>query len=323
MAAGIRVAGSIALSFWLGWAHGACAQILSQPPIKIVVPSTAGSPNDIMARLVAEKLSSSLARPVIVDNRPGAGTTIGMKVAATAAPVGRTRLFISTSLVIDPVLYRMADYDPLRTFAPIASVASTSWVLVVPPSIPAGTFAELVAYAKANPGKLNFGYALGTASQLIGELFKKSTGTDIADIPYKGGTGVVPDMLGGRIQVYFGTTATVLPLLQAGKLKALAVTSPKRSPLLPAIPTMIESGLPELSLTLWMGMLAPAGTPAPVLDKLNSEINRSLRSAELAASMSELGFEPKIGTPQEFARFIADESPRWSAMVKASGAKVD
>ena len=323
MAAWMRLAGFIALSFWLGWPVRACAQILSQPPIKIVVPSTAGSPNDIMARLVAEKLSSSLAQPVIVDNRPGAGTTIGMKAAAAGAPDGRTLLFISTSLVIDPVLYRMADYDPLRTFAPIASVASTSWVLVVPPSIPAGTVAELVAYAKANPGKLNFGYALGTASQLIGELFKKLTGTDIADIPYKGGTGVVPDMLGGRIQVYFGTTATVLPLLQAGKLKALAVTSPKRSPLLPAIPTMIESGLPELSLTLWMGMLAPAGTPTPVLDKLNSEINQSLRSAELAASMSELGFEPKIGTPQEFARFIADESPRWSAMVKASGAKVD
>jgi tripartite-type tricarboxylate transporter receptor subunit TctC len=323
MANCIRLTGIIALGFWLNAADFACAQILSHDAIKIVVPSTAGSPNDIMARLVAEQLWSSLQQPIIIDNRPGAGTTIGMKAVAASAPDGKTLLFISTSLVIDPVLYKMANYEPVRIFAPIATIASTSWVLVVAPGVPARSVAELIAYAKENPGKLNFGYALGTASQLIGELFKRSTATDLTGIPYKGGTGVVPDMLGQRIQVYFGTAATILPLILEGKLKALAVTSATRSPQLPEVPTMIESGLPDLSLTLWMGMLGPAGTPRSVVDKLNGEINEGLRSAKMAASMRDLGFEAKIGTPQDFADLISIEAPRWSAIVKASGAIVD
>jgi tripartite-type tricarboxylate transporter receptor subunit TctC len=232
-------------------------------------------------------------------------------------------LFISTSLVIDPVMYKMADYDPVKVFAPIATVASTSGVLVVPAGVPAGSVADLIAYAKANPGKLNFGYALGTASQLIGELFKRSTGTDIAGIPYKGGTGVVPDMLGGPVQIYFGTPATILPLIREGKLKPLAVSSMTRNAQLPDVPTMIESALPDLSLTLWMGILAPAGTPASVVDSLNGAINENLCSTRLAASMTELGFETKIGSPHDFAAFIAGEAPKWSAIVRESGAKVD
>jgi tripartite-type tricarboxylate transporter receptor subunit TctC len=323
MAVWIRLVGIVALGFWLNAEVPVRAQSLIQRPIKIVVPSTAGSPNDVMARLMAERMSEDLRQPVIVDNRPGAGTTIGMKAVAGAVPDGNTLLFISTSLVIDPVMYKMADYDPVKVFTPIATVASTSWVLVVAPGVPAGSTAELIAYARANPGKLNFGYALGTASQLIGELFKRSTGADIVSIPYKGGTGVVPDMLGGRVQIYFGTLATILPLIREGKLKPLAITSAMRSPLLPDVPTMIETGLPDLSLTLWMGVLAPAGTPANVVDRLNGALNKGLRSASLAASMTELGFEAKIGTPQDFAAFIVDEAPKWSAIVKASGAKVD
>jgi tripartite-type tricarboxylate transporter receptor subunit TctC len=290
--------------------------------MRIIVPFTAGSPNDIMARLVAEQLPSRLGRTVIVDNRPGAGSTIGAKAAASAVPDGNTLLFISSSLVIDPALYNSSDYDPIKSFAPIAAISTTPWVMVVAPRIPPRSMGELVAYAKANPGKLNFGFALGTASQLIGELFKISTGTDITSIPYKGGTGVVPDLLGGRVELYFGTAATILPLIRAGKLTALAITSATRSPQLPHVPTMIESGLPELSLTLWMGMLAPAGTPAPVVNGLNRAINESLMSPELAATMAELGFETRIGSPQDFAAFIAEEAPRWAAIVKASGAKV-
>jgi tripartite-type tricarboxylate transporter receptor subunit TctC len=194
--------------------------------------------------------------------------------------------------------------------------------MVVPPRIPARSVRALVAYTKANPGQLNFGFALGTASQLLGELFKISTGTDITSIPYKGGTGVVPDMLGGRIDLYFGTTATVLPLIREGKLIALATTDATRSPQLPDVPTMTESGLPELSLTLWMGMLAPAGTPAPVITGLNRAINESLRSAKLTSAMAQLGFETKIGSPHDFAAFIAAETPKWAAIVRASGAKV-
>jgi tripartite-type tricarboxylate transporter receptor subunit TctC len=194
--------------------------------------------------------------------------------------------------------------------------------MVVPPRIPARSVRALVAYTKANPGHLNFGFALGTASQLLGELFKISTRTDITSIPYKGGTSVVPDILGGRIDLYFGTTATILPLIREGKLIALATTDATRSPQLPDVPTMTESGLPELSLTLWMGMLAPAGTPAPVITGLNRAINESLASTKLTSAMAELGFATKIGSPQDFAAFIAAETPKWAAIVKASGAKV-
>jgi tripartite-type tricarboxylate transporter receptor subunit TctC len=318
----IRLFATIALGLCLSITGHTRSQAQTQGVMRIIVPFTAGSPNDIMARLVAEQLPSRLGRTVIVDNRPGAGSTIGAKAAASAVPDGNTLLFISSSLVIDPALYNSSDYDPIKSFAPIAAISTTPWVMVVAPRIPPRSMGELVAYAKANPGKLNFGFALGTASQLIGELFKISTGTDIASIPYKGGTGVVPDLLGGRIELYFGTPATILPLIRAGKLIALAITSATRNPQLPDVPTMIESGLPELSLTLWMGMLAPAGTPAPVITGLNRAINESLTSAKVTSAMAELGFETKIGSPQDFGAFIAAEAPKWAAIVKASGAKV-
>jgi tripartite-type tricarboxylate transporter receptor subunit TctC len=318
----IRLCSAVALGLCLAIAGRQQSQAQSQTVLRIVVPSTAGSPNDIMARLIAEQLSSRLARPVIVENRPGAGTTVGSKVVATAIPDGNTLLFISSSLVIDPVLFRGSEIDPVKSFAPISAIASTPWVMVVPSRVPARSVHDFVAYAKVNPGKLNFGFALGTASQLIGELFKISTGTDIASISYKGGTGVLPDMLGGRIDLYFGTPATVLPLIREGRLNALAMTSAARSEQLPDVPTMSESGLPALSLTFWMGMLAPAGTPAPVISRLNKAINDGLADAELKVSMAQLGFEAKGGSAQDFAAFIADEAPKWAAIARASGAKV-
>jgi tripartite-type tricarboxylate transporter receptor subunit TctC len=319
----LRLLSAVAMSLCAAATGPTRSQAQTQGVIKVVVPFTAGSPNDLMARLIVEQLPSRLGRAVIVDNRPGAGSTIGAKAVATAIPDGNTLLFISSSLVIDPALYSSADYDPIKSFAPIAAVAATPWVMVVTPRVPARSVGELVAYAKAHPGKLNFGYALGTASQLVGELFKISTGTDITSIPYKGGTGVVPDMLGGRIDLYFGTAATILPLIREGKLNALAITSAARSPQLPDVPTMIESGLSELSLTLWQGMLAPARTPTPIINTLNRAINESLTSAKLRATMADLGFEAKIGAPEDFAAFLAEEAPRWAAIVKASGAKVN
>ncbi len=323
MMAGWIIAVIIALGALLNAGEDANAQIQSRSLIRVVVPFTAGSPNDIVARLVGDQLSSRLQQAVIIENRPGAGTTIGSKAVATAVPDGNTLLFISSSLVIDPPLYKTTDYDPIKSFAPIATVASTPWVMVVPSTLPARSIPELVAYATSNPGKMNFGYALGTASQMLGELFKIATATEITSVPYKGGTGVVPDMLGGRVQLYFGTAAMILPLIRDGKLRALAITSDKRSPLLPEVPTMTESGLPELSSNLWMGMLAPAGTPAELVNKLNDEINKSLKSPKLVSAMTELGFEAQIGSPQDFAAFIAEEAPKWAAIVKASGARVD
>jgi tripartite-type tricarboxylate transporter receptor subunit TctC len=276
-----------------------------------------------MARLLAQQLQASLGQPVIVDNRPGGGTTIGTKAVASAQPDGYTLLFSSSSLVIDPALHSKVDYDPLKDFAPVAFVASNCWVLTIAPELPAKSLPEFVAYAKANPGKLGFGFAQGTASQLVGERFKLLNGLDIVSVPYKGGALVVPDMLGGRIQMYLPTPATGLPLIRDGKLRALAITSASRSPDLPDVPTMAEVGLRELTLDFWAGMLAPAGTPPQIVERLNAAINEQLRSSEVTATMRKLGFAAKIGSAQDFAAFIADELPRWAAIVKSSGVKGD
>jgi tripartite-type tricarboxylate transporter receptor subunit TctC len=299
------------------------AQTYPNRVIRIIAPYTLGSPNDVMARLLAQRLQVSLGQPIIIDNRPGGGTTIGTKAAAVANPDGYTLLFSSSSLVIDPALHGKVDYDPLADFAPIASVATNSWVLTIAPELPARSVPEFVAHAKAHPGKLSFGFAQGTASQLVGERFKVLNGLDIVSVPYKGGALAVPDILGGRIQMYLPTPATGLPLIRDGKLRALAITSAARSPALPDVPTMAEVGLGELTLDFWAGMLAPAGTPPDVVGRLNAAINEHLKSAEMTAAMSRLGFEAKIGSPQDFAAFIAAELPRWAAIVKSSGVKGD
>jgi tripartite-type tricarboxylate transporter receptor subunit TctC len=304
----------------VGFGH---AQSYPNRLIRIIAPYTPGSPNDVMARLLAQQLQAGVGQPVIVDNRPGGGTTIGTKAVATAAPDGYTLLFSSSSLVIDPALHRRVDYDPLNDFAPVAFVASNAWVLTIAPQVPATSVAELVAYARANPGKLSFGFAQGTASQLVGERFKLINGLDIVSVPYKGGAHVVPDILGGRIQMYLPTPATGLPLINDGKLRALAITSAARSPDLPDVPTMAEVGMGELTLDFWAGVLVPAGTPADVVGKLNAAINAHLRSPEMTATMRRLGFAAKIGSPQDFAAFIAEELPRWAAIVKSSGVTGD
>jgi tripartite-type tricarboxylate transporter receptor subunit TctC len=299
------------------------AQAYPNRLIKVIAPYTPGSPNDVMARLLAQRLQASLGQPIIIDNRPGGGTTIGTKAVAIANPDGYTLLFSSSSLVIDPALHKKVDYDPLTDFAPIASVATNSWVLTIAAQVPARSVAEFIAYARANPGKLSFGFAQGTASQLVGERFKVMNGLDIVSVPYKGGALAVPDILAGRVQMYLPTPATGLPLIRDGKLRALAVTSAARSPALPEVPTMAEVEMGELTLDFWAGMLAPAGTPSDVVNKLNAAINEQLKSPEMTATMIKLGFEAKIGSPQDFAAFIAEELPRWAAIVKSSGVKND
>jgi tripartite-type tricarboxylate transporter receptor subunit TctC len=291
--------------------------------IRIIAPYTPGSPNDVMVRLLAQRLQTSLGQPIIIDNRPGGGTTIGTKAAALANPDGYTLLFSSSSLVIDPAMHRKVDYDPLKDFAPVATVTTTSWLVVVHPDLPAKTLREFIAYTKANPGKTSFGFAQGTAAQIVGEWFKVLTGADILSVPYKGGAAAVPDFLGGRIQMLLPTPATTLSLIREGKMRPLAITSPARRPDLPDVPTMAESGLPQLTLDFWAGILAPAGTPAEVVGKLNAAINEALRSPDTKASMAKLGFEAKIGSPQDFAAFIAEELPRWAKIAKESGVKAE
>jgi len=307
----------------LGVAAPAWAQSYPSKPIRIIAPYTPGSPNDVMARLLAQHLQVSLGQPIVVDNRPGGGTSIGTKAAALANPDGYTLLFTSSSLVIDPAMNRKADYDPLKDFAPIAFVATTSWLLAISPDLPARSLAEFVAHAKANPGKLSFGFAQGTASQLVGERFKLLTGTDILSVPYKGGAAALPDFLGGRLQMLLPTPSTSLALIREGKMRALAITSPARSQDLPDVPTMSESGLPDLTLEFWAGLLAPAGTPPAVIEKLSATVNDALRSPEMIASMTKLGFDTRIGSARDFAAFIAQEIPRWAEIVKSSGIKGD
>jgi len=301
----------------------ALAQDYPTRPLTFVVPFTPGAATDFLARLLGKELEERLGRTVVVENRPGAGTTIGMKAAALAEPDGYTLLFQSSSLVVAPAMYKNLDYDPLKSFAPVANVAWGSWVTVVPPSLPVRSPQELIAYAKAHPGTLNFGFGQGTAPQLVGEWFNKTNGLQIASVPYKGGMQAITDMLGGTIQLNIGTSSTLLPLIREGKIRAIAQWGKSRETDLPDVPTMIESGFPGLSLGFWVGLWAPAGTPRPIVDELNRATNAALSSPQMKDSMARLGIAPSLGTVQDFEAFIADEAPRWAEIVKASGTQID
>jgi tripartite-type tricarboxylate transporter receptor subunit TctC len=300
----------------------AAAQTFPSKQIRLIVPFTPGSPVDVLARLVSNHLSPRLGQTVVMENKPGAGTTIGTRIAASADPDGYTLMIAASSLVISAAIYPNPGYDPIKSFAPVAMLARSPQTLVIAPSVPARTVKEFVAYAHANPGKLNFGFGLGTLPQILGEYFKVLTKSDIASIPYKGGANAITDMLGGRIQMNFGTPPTLLPLIRQGKIRALAVTTDSRYRDLPDVPTMKESGLPQLSLTFTAGFIAPAGTPEPVLRKLNGAVNETLKSPDLIASMAKLGFEPEPWTIRQYADFIADEVKSWPEIIKASGVKL-
>jgi tripartite-type tricarboxylate transporter receptor subunit TctC len=303
-------------------AINASAQPYPNKPIKILVPLTAGSPVDVAGRLVGNHLSAALRVPVIIENRPGAGATIGAKAVAAAEPDGYTLLHTAANHVIAAAAFKNLTYDPFKDFAPIGATATSPFVVVVTPNLPVRTVPELIAYAKANPGKLNWGYGLGTSPHLIGELFKHMTKTDIAAIPYKGGANAVTDILTGQIHMNIGTTATLVPLVRAGKLRAIAVIGEGRYADLPDVPTMDESGVP-LTFTFWTGLLAPAATPPAVVQKLNATLNEALANPELKASMGKLGLLPKPGTPQQFGEFLAAEGRQWVQAVGLTGVKID
>ena len=299
------------------------AQAYPNRAIKVVLPYTPGSPNDVVARVIAPVLSARLGQPVVVDNRAGGGTTIGLKAVMQSDPDGYTLLYSNTPThVIAQLVAKGFTYDPVKDFTPIVTVGSTSLVLVVPPSAPP-TLKEFIAYAKANPGKMNFGFGQGTLPHLVGEAFKQAAGVDIASIPYRGGAQAITDMLGGRIQMNFGAGATLVPLIRDGKIKALAVTSPERSPELPDVPTMAESGLPGLTTVTYYGFWGPAGTPAEVVSKINGEINEALKAPELRANLARVGFDPTGGSPQDFAKLIAEQLEKWAPIVKSSGFQMD
>jgi len=293
--------------------------------IRLVVPFPPGGPLDAVARAVAQRLSEAWGQPVVVDNRPGAGGNIGADLVAKSAPDGYTILEGALSThAVNVTLYGRLPYDPIKDFAPITLVAVTPNVLVVNPSLPVSSVAALVAYARANPGKLSFGSGSnGSAGHLAGELFKREAGVDMVHIPYKGGAPAMQALLAGDTQLMFDNLANSTPQLKAGKLKALAVTTTKRSALVPELPTLAESGLPGFDIYTWWGFLAPAGTPKEIIDKWNAEVTRILNTPEMRALFAQQGAEPSPTTPEQFAALIRSEIPKYAKIVKDSAAKVD
>jgi tripartite-type tricarboxylate transporter receptor subunit TctC len=305
-------------------AQNASAQAWPTRPVRIVVPYPAGGPTDVLARLVADRMSPLLGQPVIVENRPGgAGGTVGAKVVSSAEPDGYTVLISQVgALTISPSIYQGADADVLKAFAPVALVAVSPQLLVVTPSLPVTSVAELIAYAKQHPGKVNFGSAgVGSQPHVLGELLSLVAGIKLTHIPYRGSAPAITDLLGGQIQMMFDTPVVLLSHIQAGRLRALAITSAARSPQLPEVPTMAESGLPRLQASLWSGMLAPAGTPAAVVARLNAAFNAAMNTPETKASLQTLGAEPNAMSPEAFGAFLAAETRKWSTVVAETGIK--
>jgi tripartite-type tricarboxylate transporter receptor subunit TctC len=293
-------------------------------PIKLLVPFPAGGPVDVMGRLIAQRLSATLGQQVIVENRPGAGSTLAARAAATAEPDGYTLLVASAaSLAIGPALYSNIGYDPAISFAPIALVSSVPYVMIAGPSVTAKTLPDLVAYAKANPGKLNIGVPNGAPPHMIAAWFRSATRTDVVIVPYKGASNVITDLMGGQIDLGFETTSVTFGHVHDGKVTALGVATQARLPALPEVPTMIEGGLPDFIASSWTGIMAPAETPKAIIGRLNAEVNAALTSPELQDRFKKLAAEAKPGTTEDFAAFILREVPKWQAMAKLAGVKAE
>jgi tripartite-type tricarboxylate transporter receptor subunit TctC len=304
----------------------AWAQAYPTRTVNIIFAFPPGGPSEGVVRLLAEKLSVSLGRPVVIENRPGgAGGSVGTRSVASATPDGHTLLLSPPGpLVVAPLIYKNIGYDPIKAFTPIAALISIPQMLVVHPAVPAKSVQDLVAYAKANPGKISFpspGY--GTQPHLLGEMFKLMTGVDIIHIPYKGPAPAITDLLAGQVQMYFENVGSLLPHIEAGKLTALAVADEARNQQLPNVPTTIESGFPKLQATYWSGILAPAGTPASMVNRLNTEINAIMKTKEMETVLAKLSARPKVGSPEDFSTFIAAETQKWAAVVKDANIKVD
>jgi tripartite-type tricarboxylate transporter receptor subunit TctC len=304
----------------------ASAQVYPTRPINIIIAFPPGGNTEGIVRFLAERLSLSLGQPVIVENRPGgAGGSVGTKSVASAAPDGHILLLSPPGpLVVAPLIYKNLGYEPAKAFAPIGTLMSIPQMLVVNPTVPVKSMQELVAYAKANPGKLSFpspGY--GTQPHLLGEMFKLMAGVEIVHIPYKGPAPAVTDLLAGQVQMYFESVGLMIPHIEAGKLKAIAVADEARDPQLPNVPTTIESGFPKLQATFWSGILAPAGIPPIIVNRLNAEINKIMKTKEAEAILAKLSARPKVGSPEDFAAFMAAETQKWAAVVTAANIKAE
>ena len=300
------------------------AQNYPNRPVKILVGFTPGTAPDLAARILADRFTEVWGSPFVVENVPGAGSNIATERVAKSAADGYTLVMGGNSaFVINPSLFEQLPFDPIKDFAPISQVFIAANVLAVPPEVPVKSVTELVALAKAQPGKLSYGHAgVGTSQHLGAELFKYMAHLDIASVPYRGTTALMPDLLAGRITMSFANVVNVVPLAREGKLRALAITSIKRSALAPDLATMAESGFPGFEAVPWFGLLAPSGTPKDVLDKLHSETVKTLAMPEVRKKFDELGLEPVGSTPAEFASVIKKEMPEWAKVIKDAGIKL-
>jgi tripartite-type tricarboxylate transporter receptor subunit TctC len=288
-------------------------------PIRLIIPFPAGGPTDVMGRLIAAALSVTLGQQVFVDNRPGAGATLAGKAAATADPDGYTLLMGSAAtLAIGPALYKGVEYDP-KSFVPVATVAGVPYLMIAGAQAPVKSVADVIAYAKANPGKLNLGVPNGAPPHMLAAWFKSLTATDIVIVPYKGASNEITDIIGGHVDLGIEPTSVVLSHLNDGSMRAFATTTRERVPELPDVPTMIECGVPGYVASSWTGIVAPAGTPRPIVETLNAAVNTNLATAEMKAKLKTLGAAGLPGTPADFAAFLAVELPKWTEMVKLSG----
>jgi tripartite-type tricarboxylate transporter receptor subunit TctC len=309
---------ALALLVLMPWCAGAQTPYPSKP-VRFIVPSAAGGGTDIIARAVAQKLSEALGQQFVVDNRPGAGQMIGIELVAKSPADGYTILMAASTLAINSIMYKKVPYDPVRDFAPITQAASLPNILVVHPSLPVKSVAELVEYARRRPGKLNFASAgIGTSPQMSIELLKSMTGIDMVHIPYKGTTPGVVDLLAGQVSVMAPNLLTALPHIKAGKLRALAVTSAKRTGALPEVPTIAET-LPGYESAQWYGVLAPAGTSRDIVARLHAEIVRALKHSDVKDRLAADGAEPVGSSPEEFAAFIKSEIDKWTRVARAAG----
>jgi len=320
----IVLASLLAPCAWLIAAAPAASQQYPTRLIKMIVPFPPGGPIDTMGRLVAHELSSRFGQEVVIENRPGAGSTLGAKAAASAEPDGYTLLFGSSgSLAVAPALYAKLNLEPLKMFAPVASIALLPHVFVMRPSVPAQTVQEFITYAKANPGKLNYGAGIGTPPHLLSTLLRTKAGIDVTYVPYKGSAASITDLLAGQTHFTIDGLLGLYPLIQEGKVRALGIARSERWPALPDVPTLVESGFPDFTHDAWTAVVAPAGTPPDVINTLNRAINGALRSAEMTENLARFSAIAKTGTPQDFANFLRSELVKWGDLVKIAGATAE
>ena len=293
-------------------------------PVRFILPFPPGGGTDILGRIIAERLTASLGQPVVTENRGGAGGNVGAEGAARSAPDGYTIVLVAPSLAISKSLYSKLNYDPVKDFAPVSLVATVPNVMVTHPSVPAATLAEFIRLAKTKPGEMNFGSGgSGTSNHLAGELFNIVAGVKLVHVPYKGVNLAMNDVLSGQIHLVVIGVPAAAPHIKAGKLRALALVAPQRAAALPEVPTVAEAGLPNFEVTTWYGILAPAGTPKPIVARLNAELVKTMHAPDLKERLAAMATDPATSTPEEFADYIKREIAKWGEVVRQAGLKAD